>query len=643
MIDRFLSNIEKSFNKNNFQSAIQQIFELKTNYPQSKRIEDLFKKNKLKYIKKMRISSNDIESLYLNKNQNDIKIKIDQFLKIEPNNAYLNSCLGNYYGEIGQLKQARIYHEKSILLNPYERAFYINFAETCKFLSSLDLSAKIYEFCLLLDDTDEIALLSYADICFMSRKFQKSFESYEKLIVLEKKIKGTEYRKKYCYKLIISNNFEKAQEILKELTEEKDKVDVLYYNALIEIEKKDFKKASEFIDKCLKINNNFSAGHIALAIILERKGKFKEAINNLKKVIKVEKNNDIALRNLGAIYSYIGKLDKAVIYLETAIKINPNDYETKFVLGQVQLYQKNFVEGWINFESRWLCNNFKGKFFSSSKSLLKELNKTKKIFLWSEQGVGDQIMYGSLLNEFSKMCKLLTVRIDKRLICLFEKKNPKIKFISQNDKVNEKDFDNHLSIADLGKFIRYEKKQFNNVVFPYIDTDEKFSNKIRDNLSNKHKILIGISWTSKAEMGQEKSIYYKNLIPIFKLKNTSFIDLEYNNSEEDKKNIYQMTGKKIHRINEIDYYNNILGVSSIINACDLIITCSNVNAHISGALGKKTFLLLPLGKGRLLNWSSENNTSLWYPSIKIYQQNEPEDWTTPIERVREEILNCQTY
>ena len=74
----------------------------------------------------------------------------------------------------------------------------------------------------------------------------------------------------------------------------------------------------------------------------------------------------------------------------------------------------------------------------------------------------------------------------------------------------------------------------------------------------------------------------------------------------------------------------------------MIITCSNVNAHISGALGKKTFLLLPLGKGRLLNWSSENNTSLWYPSIKIYQQNELEDWTTPIERIREEILNCQT-
>ena len=122
-------------------------------------------------------------------------------------------------------------------------------------------------------------------------------------------------------------------------------------------------------------------------------------------------------------------------------------------------------------------------------------------------------------------------------------------------------------------------------------------------------VLIGVSWTSKAEMGEKKSINYKDLIPIFKIQNTSFIDLEYMNSEQDKKNIYQMTGKKIHRIYEIDYYDNIMGVSSIINACDLIITCSNVNAHISGALGKKTFLLLPSGKGRLLNWSSEKITA----------------------------------
>ena len=106
--------------------------------------------------------------------------------------------------------------------------------------------------------------------------------------------------------------------------------------------------------------------------------------------------------------------------------------------------------------------------------------------------------------------------------------------------------------------------------------------------------------------------------------------------------ICEKIGTKIYRISEIDYFNDILGVSSIINACDLIITCSNVNAHLSGALGKQTLLLLPIGKGRLLNWSSINHESVWYPSIKIFQQTNPGNWSDPIEKVREEVLNCQT-
>ena len=58
---------------------------------------------------------------------------------------------------------------------------------------------------------------------------------------------------------------------------------------------------------------------------------------------------------------------------------------------------------------------------------------------------------------------------------------------------------------------------------------------------------------------------------------------------------------------------------------------------------KKTFLLLPIGKGRLLNWCSENNHSIWYPSVKIFQQIKPGDWSFPINQLKEEILKCQNY
>ena len=64
---------------------------------------------------------------------------------------------------------------------------------------------------------------------------------------------------------------------------------------------------------------------------------------------------------------------------------------------------------------------------------------------------------------------------------------------------------------------------------------------------------------------------------------------------------------------------------------------------MAGALNKKTFLLLPLGKGRLWNWGSIEDKSIWYPSVKIFQQSKPGDWRDTIVRVKKEIINCLNY
>ena len=75
-------------------------------------------------------------------------------------------------------------------------------------------------------------------------------------------------------------------------------------------------------------------------------------------------------------------------------------------------------------------------------------------------------------------------------------------------------------------------------------------------------------------------------------------------------------------------------LASLIDICDFVITVSNTNAHLSGSLGKKTYLLLPKGKGRLWYWSSENKKSNWYPSIEILQQNVAGSWESVINKLR---------
>ena len=93
------------------------------------------------------------------------------------------------------------------------------------------------------------------------------------------------------------------------------------------------------------------------------------------------------------------------------------------------------------------------------------------------------------------------------------------------------------------------------------------------------------------------------------------------------------TGIKINKISHIDNFNDLNGLTSLIDMCNFVITVSNTNAHISGALGKETFLLLPKGKGKLWYWCSLNNRSIWYNSIRIIKQNKIDGWDNPIKKL----------
>ena len=67
IIERQLSNIEKNFREKKIQSAFNLISDLKTKYSKNKRLDNFFNDNKLKYIKKMKINSDQIQELYKKK------------------------------------------------------------------------------------------------------------------------------------------------------------------------------------------------------------------------------------------------------------------------------------------------------------------------------------------------------------------------------------------------------------------------------------------------------------------------------------------------------------------------------------------------------------------------------------------------
>ena len=95
--------------------------------------------------------------------------------------------------------------------------------------------------------------------------------------------------------------------------------------------------------------------------------------------------------------------------------------------------------------------------------------------------------------------------------------------------------------------------------------------------------------------------------------------------------IQKNQGIEIQSINEIDNFNDIDGLAALISVCDYVVTSSNVTAHIAGALGKETYLLIPFAHGKIWYWGENEENTLWYPSIKIYRCVNSNSWSQPVE------------
>ena len=70
-------------------------------------------------------------------------------------------------------------------------------------------------------------------------------------------------------------------------------------------------------------------------------------------------------------------------------------------------------------------------------------------------------------------------------------------------------------------------------------------------------------------------------------------------------------------------------IVALVDACDVVVTTSNVTAHVAGAIGKKAVVLVPAGKGLLWYWQGGAN-NLWYPSLTRVTQSRTGDWGSAI-------------
>lgn len=407
-------------------------------------------------------------------------------------------------------------------------------------------------------------------------------------------------------------------------------LDVFFNKAAIYEDQGRFEEALEEINCLLsKEPKNFKA-LINKGNIYESLSMFDKSLELFDEALDIEPNNSDIYINKANLYKKINNFEKALENFNHALNINNDSYLAKYNLSLLQLYEKKFQLGWLNYEERF--NLYPKPKFATKIPLLDKFNKIDKILVWGEQGIGDQVFFGSMLDHLRDFPNI-TVALDQRLIKIFQNSFQQLNFIS--NKVDDKflEFEKQLSICSLGKYLMPDFNFLNEQKKPFLKSNKIKNKTYLTKIKNNNKPICGISWRSlNKKTGHSRSMSLESLLPLMEMNKYHFLDLQYDETNIEIENFNKKYNQNVQTINELDKYNDIEGVFSLIDCCDCILTIDNSIAHFSGALGKKTFLMLPYGVGSIWYWH-DDDISIWYPSIKIFRQQKSNDWKSVISQI----------
>ena len=414
------------------------------------------------------------------------------------------------------------------------------------------------------------------------------------------------------------------------------KIDKNYYpsysnlgKTLLELQ--DIDNGIKVLQQGIKINPNFENAHNNLANAYNKIGRYNEAIEIYKKLLEQNPKHKDINSNIALSYFNNKNFKEAEKYFGITKNLNPDDKNFRKNFAHFLFYKQEYEQAWHYWEDRlnkdeyYINNEWKNK--------IREwvytgptINKGEKLLIIKEQGIGDEILFGTiypnLLNEFPDCI----IETDPRLISLFKRSYDADKnfvpFLSiSNNENNFSKFDKIIFAGSLGKFYRKKKSDF---------LDKNKLNPDKQNLQFVNSLLkkikgkkIGFSWKSKREFyGEGKSINLIDCKELFDFQNTTFINLQYGNIESDLIDAKNNFNQKIITLKEIDLMNDFEKISALLCNLDLFITVSNSTAHLAGALNVPTILIKPKTFAIFHYWNQPDHLTPWYPSIKLLEQPE---------------------
>jgi len=367
----------------------------------------------------------------------------------------------------------------------------------------------------------------------------------------------------------------------------------------------------------------------ALGCAYKAEGFLDESNHFFEEGLKIHRTSEL-YNNLASNLSDHGQPEQALEFCEKALELEPDNGSALWNKALALLTQRKWPEAWKLHEYRFHPNVATTSHRRAIDAPLWEGQYVDRLFIHGEQGIGDEIMFMSMLSEACERAKEVVVEVEPRLIELVERSFPNVAVYGNVQAVlaHEKPFDAVVAMGSLGMFFRQERTGFPG--HSYLKADpERVEYWRRQFAMQGPRPFVGVSWQG-GTIGtriQQRSVMPANLK--FAKKGTA-ISLQYGKDAEAqaKEQGFLFYPESIGK--DLDE------LAAMICACDMVVTVAQTVVHLAGALGVDTHVLTPKGS----SWRYGQGTGYdmpWYGSVYLHRQTVDGSWANPLEAAKQAV------
>ena len=385
-------------------------------------------------------------------------------------------------------------------------------------------------------------------------------------------------------------------------------------------------KLQQALDSCetaIRLNPELAEAYCNHALVLTALGRSDEACTACQLAIRLNPFLDAAYANLGMACHDLGRYDEAREAYEKTLRIHPNNADAHWNSSLLLLLQGEFERGWEEYEWRWRRVATPPRTFHTPAWEGGALTG-RTILLHAEQGLGDTLQFVRYAKQVKALGTRVLVECPAELASLMRSCDG-VDAVVEGTPLPQ--FDVHAPLLSLPRLFQTGMDNIPHQT-PYLHAPAARPAVLETTLAaHAGKYKIGIVWAGRPTHpnDRKRSCELALFQPLAALPNVALFSLQKGERSAD------LTSANVAATDLGVLLHDFSDTAAAIAGLDLVITVDTSVAHLAGALGKPTWVLLPLVPD--WRWLLERDDTPWYPHMRLFRQQQAGNWAEVFTRV----------